>query len=81
MMQANNVELKEHLCAGFGWRYDGEPGICLMLPRDAFIEKDNGEPSPGVVMTAAQAREIAYVLLLHAEQLAGGSIALPRAPA
>ena len=63
----------------FGHFKEGNPGIALMIAPDSLIETTD-DPIPGVMMTPAQAREAAYVLLLHAEQLAGGLVPLPPRP-
>ena len=41
----------------------------LMIPATTFIERPDGEPQPGVAMSVVQARELAFTLLLRAEQL------------
>jgi hypothetical protein len=64
---------------GFGSMKDGTPGIAFMISPASFIEATD-EPLPGILLTAAQAREAAYVLLLHAEQMANGLVPLPPSP-
>ena len=60
----------------FGNFKEGNPGIALMIAPSSFIETTD-DPIPGVMLTPAQAREAAYVLLLHAEQLASGLVSVP----
>ncbi|MCE5309380.1 MAG: hypothetical protein LLG20_17200 [Acidobacteriales bacterium] len=67
------------LSIGFGWNGKGEPAVLLMIPRNANIDGDNG-PIPGVALPVGRAREIAYALLVSAEQLANGVVKLPEAP-
>lgn len=55
-----------------GWANDGTPGIVFVIPASTFIETLDGEPRPGIVMSSALARELAYVFLLHAQQLDNG---------
>ena len=62
----------------FGQTKDGTPGIAFMIAPASFIETTD-DPVPGILLTPAQAREAAYVLLLHAEQMASG-VSLPRGP-
>jgi len=73
-MQNNGVSV------GLGWGNDGNPGIVFTLPASTIIEAVDGEPRPGIVMSPALARELAYVFLIHAEQLINGSVALPPRP-
>jgi hypothetical protein len=54
------------------WGTDGQPGIMFMIPASTFIETLDGEPHPGIVMSSAHTREVAYALLLHAQQLDNG---------
>ena len=63
--------------AGAGYRNDGEPAVVIMLPPSAFIETSRG-PVPGMALLPPQARELAYALLIIAEQIASQSIELPR---
>jgi hypothetical protein len=63
---------------GLGFDLRGDPGICLMIHPDSTITKDDGETQPGIVLPAADARALAYALLLNAEQLASGLVPLPR---
>jgi len=64
---------------GFGKRTDGTPGIAFMMSPACFIETAD-DPVPGVMFTPAQAREVAYALLLYAEQMASGLVPLPARP-
>src|ERR1039458_5241465 len=50
---------------------DGTPGVVLILPAGITIGTPDGE-LPGVAISSALAREFAWALLLHAEQLANG---------
>jgi hypothetical protein len=50
----------------------GEPGVLIAIPRGSFIEDLQDDPSPGIVILPQAAREIAYALLLIAEQVASG---------
>lgn len=59
------------------WDANGRPGVGFILPASTFIEMPDGEPMPGCVMPAALAREIAYALLLHAQQLDNGTMPAP----
>jgi hypothetical protein len=54
-----------------GWASDGTPGVVLILPAGITIGTPDGE-LPGVAISSALAREFAWALLLHAEQLANG---------
>jgi hypothetical protein len=63
---------------GLGFDLRGNPGICLMLHPASTITRDNGETQPGIVLPAADARALAYALLLNAEQLGSGLVPLPR---
>jgi hypothetical protein len=67
------------LSIGFGWNRHDDQAVLLMIPRNAHIDGDNG-PIPGVALTVSQAREIAYALLVSAEQLSNGTVKLPEAP-
>jgi hypothetical protein len=50
----------------------GEPAIALMLGAEDVWLKPDGDPAPGVALSSAQAREIAYWLLLLAQRLDNG---------
>lgn len=67
------------LSVGLGWNGKGEPCVILMIPRGASIDGDNG-PIPGVALPSGRAREIAFALLVSAEQLTNGSVKLPEGP-
>jgi hypothetical protein len=54
----------------------GEPAIALMLGAEDVWLKPDGDPAPGVALSSAQAREIAYWLLLLAQRLDNGKPAL-----
>ena len=64
-----------------GYGDDGSPGIALTVPATTFVKGAGGEPHPGIIMQPAMAREIAYALLLVAEQFANSSAPLPPLPA
>lgn len=68
------------LAVAFGWGKDGTTGIAVMISPASFVETTD-DPVPGVVLTPAQAREAAYLLLLHAEKVAAGLVSLPPRPA
>ncbi len=79
MESTSEASQDPHIFAvSFGHTKDGAPRIAFMISPASFIETTD-DPVPGILLTPAQAREAAYVLLLHAEQIAGG-IALPRGP-
>ena len=63
---------------GHGYADDGTSGVVLMLPAASFIEVQNRDPQPGVVLTPGIAWEIAFALLLVAEQSINGSVQLPQ---
>jgi hypothetical protein len=63
----------------FGYAKDVPQGIALMIAPSSFVETKD-DPVPGVVLTPPQARELAYALLCHAEQLASGLVTLPPRP-
>jgi hypothetical protein len=48
---------------------DGREAIALVLSQDAMFVTAEGDPYPGVALYAPQAREIAYRLLLFAQEL------------
>ena len=60
----------------FGHSQDGNAGIALMIAPASFVETTD-DPVPGVMLAPAQARELAYALLLYAEQLASGLVSVP----
>ena len=66
------------LSVSHGWQPDDAPGVALVIP-PLSVETDDG-PRPGVVFSAGQAREIAYALLMIAEQVDNGSVKLPPRP-
>jgi hypothetical protein len=51
-----------------------------MIPESGFVTTMDGEPHPGVVLSPAGAKEIAYVLLLLAQQLENGTMPAPPPP-
>lgn len=57
---------------GFGHNAKGENGVVFVIARDSFIETAEGDPSPGIWLSPADAREAAYALLLHAQQIENG---------
>jgi len=57
---------------------DGREAIALLLSQDAMVVLEDGEPYPGVALYAPQAREIAYRLLLFAQQIENGKPAKAR---
>ena len=58
--------------ASLGWGDDGRPGVAFMIPETTFVTTVDGEPHSGIVLSSAAAKEIAYVLLLLAQQLENG---------
>jgi hypothetical protein len=59
----------------------GEPAIALMLgAEDVWLKPPDGDPTPGVALSAAQAREVAYWLLLLAQRLDNGKPTLFESP-
>lgn len=52
--------------------HEGGEAIALMLRADAFVELFGGEILPGVTMTLAEARVVAYRILFLAAQLEAG---------
>jgi hypothetical protein len=50
----------------------GRDAIALVLSQDAMLVTAEGDPFPGVALYAAQAREIAYRLLLFAQEIENG---------
>ncbi len=75
-MQGNGVQV------GFQWSNPNAPwlGVSLAIPATTFVSTVDGEPRPGIVMQAALARELAFSLLLAAEQLTNRSCPLPPCP-
>jgi hypothetical protein len=58
---------------------NGRDAIALLLSQDAMVVLEDGDPYPGVALYAPQAREIAYRLLLFAQEIENGRPAsLPR---
>ena len=51
---------------------DGRDAIALLLSQDAMVVLQDGDPYPGVALYAPQAREIAYRLLLFAQEIENG---------
>jgi hypothetical protein len=61
---------------------NGRDAIALLLSQDAMVVLEDGDPYPGVALYAPQAREIAYRLLLFAQEIENGRPAsLPRSSA
>jgi hypothetical protein len=50
----------------------GRDAIALVLSQDAMFVSAEGDPFPGVALYAPQAREIAYRLLLFAQEIENG---------
>jgi hypothetical protein len=50
----------------------GREAIALLLSQDAMVVLEDGDPYPGVALYAPQAREIAYRLLLFAQEIENG---------
>ncbi len=58
---------------------NGRDAIAVLLSQDAMVVLEDGDPYPGVALYAPQAREIAYRLLLFAQEIENGRPAsLPR---
>jgi hypothetical protein len=51
---------------------DGREAIAVVLSQDAMFVTAEGDPFPGVALYASQAREIAYRLLLFAQEIENG---------
>ncbi len=51
---------------------DGREAIAVVLSQDAMFVTAEGAPFPGVALYASQAREIAYRLLLFAQEIENG---------
>ena len=51
---------------------NGRDAIALLLSQDAMVVLEDGDPYPGVALYAPQAREIAYRLLLFAQEIENG---------
>jgi hypothetical protein len=51
---------------------NGRDAIAVILSQDAIFVSAEGDPFPGVALYAAQAREIAYRLLLFAQEIENG---------
>jgi hypothetical protein len=54
----------------------GEPAIALVLGAEDVWLMPDGNPTPGAALSAAQARETAYWLLLLAQRLDNGKPSL-----
>lgn len=50
----------------------GRDAIAVVLSQDAMVLNVDGEPFPGVAVHPAQARELAYRLLLFAQEIENG---------
>jgi hypothetical protein len=50
----------------------GRDSIAVVLSQDAIVLNVDGEPFPGVAVHPAQARELAYRLLLFAQEIENG---------
>ncbi len=51
---------------------DGKDAIAVVLSQDSIVINVEGEPFPGVAIYPAQARELAYRLLLFAQEIENG---------
>jgi hypothetical protein len=51
---------------------DGRDSIAVILSPDAMFVTAEGDPYPGVALCAPQAREVAYRLLLFAQEIENG---------
>jgi hypothetical protein len=51
---------------------NGRDSIAVVLSQDAMFITTEGDPFPGVALYAPQAREIAYRLLLFAQEIENG---------
>ncbi len=51
---------------------NGRDAIAVVLSQDAMFCTAEGDPYPGVALSAAQAKEIAYRLLLFAQEIENG---------
>lgn len=51
---------------------NGRDTIAVILSQDAMFITTEGDPFPGVALYAPQAREIAYRLLLFAQEIENG---------
>jgi hypothetical protein len=51
---------------------NGRDSIAVVLSQDAMFVTAEGDPFPGVALYAPQAREIAYRLLLFAQEIENG---------
>ena len=69
--QGNGIQIS------LGWGNDRAPGVVFMIPASTFIEMPDGEPRPGIVLSSAGAKEIAFALLLNAQQLDNGLMPTP----
>ena len=59
----------------------GREAIALLLSQDAMVVLEDGDPYPGVALYPPQAREIAYRLLLFAQEIDNGRMgSLPLRP-
>jgi hypothetical protein len=48
---------------------NGREAIAVVLSQDAMVLNEEGEPYPGVALYPPQAREVAYRLLLYAQEI------------
>jgi hypothetical protein len=51
---------------------NGRDSIAVVLSQDAMLVTQEGDPFPGVALYVPQAREIAYRLLLFAQEIENG---------
>jgi hypothetical protein len=54
---------------------NGRDSVALLLSQDAMVVLEDGDPYPGVALYPPQAREIAYRLLLFAQEIENGRMA------
>jgi hypothetical protein len=53
----------------------GNDSIALVLSQNAFFVTAEGDPYPGVALNVAQAREVAFRLLLFAQEIESARLA------
>jgi len=53
---------------------NGREAIAVVLSQDAMVLNEEGEPFPGVALYPPQAREVAYRLLLFAQEIENGRV-------
>jgi hypothetical protein len=57
---------------GFGFDDNGDAKVIFVIAEGSRMRSGDGSSAPGIGLTPSQAKEAAYALLLHAQQLENG---------